>query len=355
MIELSLRKRLGEFRLDVEVTAPEGVTALFGPSGAGKTSVAQAVAGLLRPDAGRIALGGEVVFDSAGRVDVAVRKRRVGYVFQDGRLFPHMTVARNLRYGGGHDAERIVPLLGLEALLDRRPATLSGGERQRVALGRALMSGPRLLIMDEPLSALDAPRKAEILPYLERLRDELRLPVLYISHAMSEVARLATTLVVMEAGRVLRAGPVEEVLADPAAVRLIGPREAGAVLTARVAEIDLRDGLTVLRTSAGRIMLPGRVGRLGTWLRLRVPAQDVVLALTRPEGISALNVLPARVTELHEGQGPGVAVGLISGSDRILARITRRSARLLEVRPGQELFAIVKATAVAPQDVGGGG
>ncbi len=353
MIEIDIRKGLGELTLDIQLKAPAGVTALFGRSGAGKTSVVNAVAGLLRPDAGRISVDGEVLFDAAKRIDLAVHRRRVGYVFQDARLFPHLSVARNLVYGGDHDRDRVIDLLDLGALLTRRPAALSGGERQRVALGRALMSNPRMLLMDEPLSALDAPRKAEILPWLERLRDETRLPILYVSHAASEVARLATTVAVIDAGRVVRSGPVEEVLSDPGSVVLVGVQDAGAVVTARIVGLDTIDGLTELVLSGGRLVLPGRIGRIGTHLRLRIAAQDVILSRDRPEGLSALNILPVRVTGLEQGHGPGVAVGLACGSDRLLARVTRRSARALGLVEGQELWAIVKATAVAPQDVGG--
>ncbi|PYE80911.1 molybdenum ABC transporter ATP-binding protein [Pseudoroseicyclus aestuarii] len=353
MIEVRAQKQLGEFRLDAAFEAPAGVTALFGRSGAGKTSLANAVAGLLRPEAGRIAVDGTVLFDSARRIDLPVRHRRIGYVFQDARLFPHRTVARNLSYGGRHDAARVIEMLGLGPLLDRYPAALSGGEASRVALGRALMSDPVMLILDEPLSALDAPRKAEILPYLERLRDTVRLPILYVSHSASEVARLATTLVIMEAGRVLRVGPAEEVMADPAAVPLLGVQEAGSLITARVEAYDAEDDLTELALSAGRLLLPGRAGVPGQPLRLRIAAQDVILSLEEPSGLSALTRLPVTVTRVEEGRGPGVAVGLAAGTDRLLARLTRRSARSMGLAPGQQVWAIVKATAVAPQDVGG--
>ncbi|WP_045319661.1 molybdenum ABC transporter ATP-binding protein [Limimaricola cinnabarinus] len=352
MIRIHVKKRLGAFDLDAMFEAPPGVIALFGRSGSGKTSVINAVAGLLRPDAGRVEIGGALLYDKAARVDVPVHRRRIGYVFQDARLFPHISVAKNLAYGGDHDRDRVIDMLGLPDLLDRRPVALSGGERQRVAIGRALMSHPRLLLMDEPLSALDAERKAEILPWLERLRDEAGLPILYVSHAASEVARLATTVVVMEAGAVKRVGAVSEVLSDPAAVGMIGAQEAGAVVYARIAGLDRIDGLTELALSGGRIVLPGRLGGLGTHLRLRISAQDVILSRERPVGLSALNILSAEVTALDEGP-EGVAVGLRCGHDRLLARVTRRSARALRLEPGLQLWAIVKASAVAPQDVGG--
>jgi len=191
MIELSVKQALGQFTLDAAFTAPMGVTALFGRSGSGKTSLINAVAGITAPDQGLIKVGGRVLFDNASQTNVSMQRRGIGYVFQDARLFPHMTVARNLRYGGTHDAQRIIKMLGLSQLLDRYPRHLSGGEQQRVALARALMSDPAILLMDEPLAALDGPRKAEIMPYLTRLRDQSRIPILYVSHDVSEVARLA--------------------------------------------------------------------------------------------------------------------------------------------------------------------
>ncbi len=353
MLQVRITKRLGDFTLDVDVTAPAGVTAIFGRSGSGKTSLVNAVAGLLRPDAGRIAVGDQVLFDSSTRQNLPPQKRRVGYVFQDARLFPHMNVQRNLTYGGDHDAARVIDVLGLGDLLQRRPAGLSGGERQRVALGRALMSDPQILLMDEPLAALDAPRKAEILPYIERLRDEVQIPILYVSHDMSEVARLASTLVVLEGGTVVASGPAGDVLARPDAVPLLGVRDAGSVIIAKVAGRLLDDGLTEVAFSGGRIVLPGNLGRLGQKVRLRIPAQDVILAREAPKGISALNVLPVTITAVEQGRGPGVAVGLRAGNDQLLARVTRRSAKLMELAVGQQIFAIIKATAVGPEDIGG--
>ncbi len=352
MLQVAIQKSLGDFQLDVSFDAPSGVTAIFGRSGSGKTSLVNAVAGLLHPDAGRIALGDQVLFDDGAGIRRAPQQRRVGYVFQDARLFPHMSVERNLRYGGDHDADRVIDVLGLGDLLTRRPAGLSGGEKQRVALGRALMSDPQILLLDEPLAALDAPRKAEIMTYIERLRDDVQVPMVYVSHDVSEVARLATTLVILDAGSVVAAGPVGEVLSRPAAVPLLGVRDAGAVIVTKVAGRLLDDGLTELVFSGGRIMLPGILGVLGQTVRLRIPAQDVILARTAPDGISALNVLPVTIAALEQGRGPGVAVGLKAGDDALLARVTRRSAQRMELAVGQQVFAIIKATAVGPEDVG---
>lgn len=361
MLRVSLQHRLGDFALEAAFDAPAGVTALFGRSGSGKTTVVNAVAGLLRPDHGRVEVAGDVLLDTDRRLSVPVHRRRIGYVFQEGRLFPHLTVRQNLAFGqwfaGRRDPAgfaRVVDLLGIGPLLARRPATLSGGERSRVAIGRALLCDPRLLLMDEPLAALDEARKQEILPYLERLRDEAGLPILYVSHSVAEVARLATTLVVMEAGRVTRVGPAAAVLSDPAAVPALGLREAGAILPATVAAHE-GDGLTRLQTAGGPVWLPQVAAPLGAPLRVRVAAQDVMLARQRPEAISALNILSGQVAGIRIGEGPGALVQVRMGDDLILARVTQRSVHALGLAEGDAVFAIVKSLAVAQADVGSAG
>ena len=360
MLEVALHHRLAGFSLDLAFRAPPGLTALFGRSGAGKTTIVNAVAGLVRPDRGRIVAEGAVLLDTGRGICLPPHRRQVGYVFQDARLFPHLTVRQNLLYGRwfaprgpGADLGRIVDLLGIGGLLARRPAALSGGEKQRVALGRAILSNPRLLLMDEPLAALDEARKAEILPYLERLRDDLRLPILYVSHSPAEVARLATTVVLVEGGRLLAAGPAAQILSDPVTAPAFGLREAAAILTARIAGQE-DDGLTRLDTAAGPVWLPRVPGAPGTVLRLRILAQDVMLATARPEGISALNILPVTVRDVRGGDGPGALVALAAGEETILARITRRSAERLKLTQGQAVHAVLKAVAVAPGDVGHG-
>lgn len=357
-LRITLQHRFEGFALDVAFEAPAGVTALFGRSGSGKTTVINAVAGLLRPEQGQVAADNVTLLDTARGINLAPHRRRIGYVFQDARLFPHLTVRQNLLYGRwfaptgpGVSLDRIVDLLGIAPLLARRPGTLSGGEKQRVAIGRAILSNPRLLALDEPLAALDEERKAEILPYLERLRDELHLPILYVSHSMSEVARLANTVVLMEAGRVTASGPTAEILSDPATAPGLGLREAGALLTARVAAQD-EDGLTRLDSATGPLWLPRVAAPLGTNLRIRILAQDVMLATTRPEGISALNILPATVRDIRQGNGPGALVRLDAGGEVILARITRRSVGALALAPGKSVFAVLKAVSVAQESVG---
>ena len=349
-LEAALRHRFAGFQLDVDFTVPAGITALFGRSGAGKTTVVKAIAGLIRCDQARVRLEGRVLDD--GRFHLPTHRRQIGYVFQEPRLFPHLTVRQNLTYSRlfhripGTPLEDIVGLLGLEPLLTRRPATLSGGEKARVAIGRALMSSPRLLLLDEPLAALDETRKAEILPWLERLRDGVKLPMIYVSHALPEVARLATSMVVLEAGRVLGAGPTEDILADPALVPLMGLRDAGAVITARLIGFE-EDGLAVLKTAAGPVYLPGLVTEIGRMLRLRIPAQDVILSRVRPEGLSALNILQAEVVSLTPLDGGAVLVALKLVDQQILARITGRSARAMGLQAGTPCFAILKSMAIA--------
>lgn len=363
-LSVQIRHRFGDgsrFDLDVAFEAPNGVTALFGRSGAGKTTVVQAVAGLLQPDAGRIAVDDWELFDIAAGRWLAPHRRRVGYVFQEDRLFPHLTVRQNLGYSGwfAPKADRaraaafdqVVDMLGVGHLLHRRPGRLSGGEKQRVAIGRALLSAPRLLLMDEPLAALDEARKAEILPYLERLRDETEIPILYVSHSVAEVARLATTVVALENGRTALAGPAATVLSDPDAAPTLGLREAGAILTAAVA-VHHDDGLTELSVDAGRLFLPRIAAPPGAALRVRIHAQDVILARDRPVGLSALNILPVQVLAVRKGDGPGVLAQLAAGEDRLLARLTQRSAKALALAPGVGCYAIVKSVAVAQGDIG---
>jgi len=358
-MQISLQHRFAGFALDVAFDVPAGVTALFGPSGSGKSSVIKALAGLMRPDRGRISVGGQVLLDTDQRIFLAPHRRRIGCVFQDDRLFPHLSVRQNLLYGrwfspdkGGVSFEAVVEMLGIAPLLARRPQTLSGGERQRVAIGRALLSNPQILAMDEPLAALDEARKAEILPYLEHLRDQTQIPILYVSHSVSEITRLAGSVVVLGKGQVLKTGPVAAVFSDPNLTPWLGGvREAGSVITARVAAQDA-DGLTRLETSAGPLWLPKVEAAIGATLRVRIAAQDVMIALQRPDGISALNILPATVVALRMGDGPGAMVQLRLGEELLLARITQRSAVQLGLAVGAPVFAVLKSVAVAPGDIG---
>lgn len=357
MLEVALRHAFRDFVLDLRFDAPAGLTVLFGQSGSGKTTVVNTVAGLLRPQSGRVAVEGTVLTDSDRGIFLPPHRRGIGYVFQDARLFPHLSVRQNLLFGHWFTGRgrqphlpRIVDMLGIGHLLSRRPATLSGGERQRVALGRAVLSHPRMLLMDEPLAALDQARKDEILPYLERLRDHAGLPILYVSHSAAEVARLATTVVLLDRGRVKAAGPVARMMSDPAIAPLFGQSDIGAILSARV-EAQEADGLTRLSTPTGPLFLPHVSAPLGTMLRLRILAQDVMIATAAPQGISALNVIPARVRDLTPA-GDSVLVRLDAGDQVILSRITGRSAHLLNLQPGLAVHAVLKAVSVAPGTIG---
>ncbi|MGH7059306.1 MAG: molybdenum ABC transporter ATP-binding protein [Stellaceae bacterium] len=360
MIEVDLEHKLGAFALDIHFTADRGLTALFGRSGAGKTSVVNAIAGLYRPTRGRILVDGRVLTDTERGIAIPPHRRRIGYVFQEGRLFPHLTVRQNLMFGRwlarqARDAARldeVVALLALKGLLDRRPGRLSGGEKQRVALGRALLANPRLLLMDEPLAALDAERKDEILPYIERLRDEAGLPIVYVSHSVAEVVRLADTIVLIADGKVRMVGPVTEVLGRAEAQPLAGAAEAGAVLTAHVARHDRRWGLSELEGGFGRLTVPLLDLAEGTPLRVRIRARDVILATAPPPGISALNVLAGRVETLVPSERAAVEVELRVGDEPLLARVTRRSAEALALAPGRPVFAVIKTVAIDRRSLG---
>lgn len=358
LLDIALSHRQGSFGLEAEFTAPaRGVTALFGPSGSGKTTVINAIAGLFRPGSGHIRLGETVFFDSARGIDIPTERRRVGYVFQDARLFPHMTVRDNLLYGlrripaaerqpaGPVPEEAVIAMLGLSALLGRRPGALSGGEKQRVALGRALLSQPRVLLMDEPLASLDAGRKAEILPYIERLRDTLAIPVVLVSHAMDEVVRLAETVVLIRDGRVVAAGPLTEVFGRLDTAPALEDEGSGAVLLARVSAHDDDFALTVLTFDGGTLTVPRLPLAVGAALRLRIPARDVILALVPPQGLSVHNVLSGTLLDLQE-DGAAVEVRLALGRNSVLlARITRHSAWRMGLTPGMPLHALVKSVA----------
>jgi molybdate transport system ATP-binding protein len=361
MLEIDVEKRLGDFSLQTAFTCETaGITAVFGRSGAGKTSLVNALTGLLRPDRGRIVLRGQTLFDSAKGIDLPPEKRRLGYVFQEGRLFPHLSVRGNLTYGYRRApvAERaigldqVVALLGLEALLERRPGALSGGEKQRVALGRALLANPRLLLMDEPLAALDQPRKEEILPFIEQLKRELDLPVVYVSHAMGEIVRLADTLVLMSGGRVEAVGPLEELTSRLDLRPLTGRYEAGAVLTTKVSGQDRNFGLTELSFSGGRLRVPHLNLPLGQQLRVRIRARDVSIALSPPENISILNILPCIIKEIGEEKAPQIDLQLDAGGAPIWARITARSRTALGLKPGLQVYALIKSVAIDRQALG---
>ena len=355
-LSVTLNHKQGAFTLDAGFECGAGVTALFGRSGSGKTTLINAIAGLLTPQAGRIALDGLTLFDSAQRINVPARKRGLGYVFQDGRLFPHLTVRQNLCYAhcfnralnDGRAFDHTVELLGIGALLRRRPAQLSGGEKQRVAIGRALLAKPRLLLLDEPLVALDAQRKSEILSYLKRLRDETKVPMVYVSHAVEEVLQLADHVVLMAHGRVVSAGAVEMVMGRPDAgaggsgTESSGFFEGGAVLDARVQSIDTVDAAATLAFDGGELTVGRTSARVGEAVRVRIRAREVSIALEPPRQISIQNILRGQVVAMDETQG-GVLVAIKVGAVTVRARITQRAARQLALQPGMTAYALVKA------------
>ncbi|MBK8211134.1 MAG: molybdenum ABC transporter ATP-binding protein [Rhodospirillales bacterium] len=355
MLDVAVRQRLGNFVVDVAFQGPAaGVTALFGPSGSGKSTIISAIAGLRRPDAGHVRLGDVTFFDAAAGINQPLHRRRVGWVFQDARLFPHMSVRHNLLYGFRRAPaaecrigfDQVVALLGIEPLLSRLPYALSGGEKQRVALGRALLSQPRLLLMDEPLASLDAGRKAEILPYIEKLRDEVRLPIVWVSHVLDEVARLADTLVILEHGRAVACGDITTLLARLDLFPPDSPYEAGALLTVRVAGHDNGFALTRLAFDGGELLVPRLAQPVGERLRIRIRARDVMLAGSEPPDLSALNVLSAVVEEVRMADAAHADIRLSIGKAQLVSRITRRSAERLNLAAGGRIFAVVKSVAI---------
>jgi molybdate transport system ATP-binding protein len=340
------------FTLDVDIAIPErGVTALFGQSGSGKTTLLRCIAGLERGK-GRLQVEGNIWQDDG--IFLPVHKRPLGYVFQEASLFPHLTARRNLEYGMrrvGTSERRVaidqaVDLLGIGHLLDRLPARLSGGERQRVAIARALLTSPRLLLMDEPLAALDLARRQEILPYLERLHDELEIPVLYVSHAPDEVARLADHIVVMETGRVVADGPLTEVLARVDLPIRLG-EDTGVVLNGVIAERDPQWHLARVEFAGGSVWVRDGGHPAGDRVRIRILARDVSVSLQAPVDSSIVNCLPADVQAIGTDTHPALAlVQLAIGSSTVVARLTRRSAEHLALRPGSQVQAQIKAVAV---------
>jgi molybdate transport system ATP-binding protein len=355
-LDIHARFRLdrGDFSLDVDLMLPgHGVTALFGHSGSGKTTCLRAIAGLERAPGGRFTLGDEVWQDEQRGVFVPTHRRALGYVFQEASLFPHLSVRRNMEFGQRRVAgveqqfkfASVAELLGIAGLLERMPASLSGGERQRVAISRALLAAPRLLLLDEPLAALDLKRKQEILPYLERLHDELSIPVIYVSHSPDEVARLADHIVLLDSGRVVASGPLGETLAR-ADLPPAFADDAGVVLETTVSGHEA-DNLTQLDFAGGCIHVGRRPEAPGSRLRCRIHARDVSLALERPRASSILNILHATVTAVVATDTPGhVLVQLRVGATPLLARITERSRRELGITPGQPVWAQIKAVAL---------
>jgi molybdate transport system ATP-binding protein len=355
MSHVRLKLQRADFVLDVDLKLPEqGITVLYGVSGSGKTSLLRCVAGLERAHGAKVTVAGEVWQDDEQGVFLPVWQRPLGYVFQEASLFAHLNVEGNLRFGlkrtsrsaDASGVHAITQLLGISDLLRRRIHQLSGGERQRVAIARALLTQPRLLLLDEPLSALDHARRQDILPWLERLRDELHIPMLYVTHATDEVARLADTLVVLERGRVLTAGPAAEVMARMEGPVVLGD-DAGALLAGTVQEMDERWHLMRVDFAGGSLWLRKSQLQLGQQVRLRLLARDVSLATDKPLRSSFQNLLPCRVQAIKPDADPSqVLVQLRCGETLLLSRITARAADSLELTAGKAVWAQVKSVAL---------
>ena len=337
-IKLRYKLQRESFVLDVDIEVPtQGITAVFGPSGAGKTTLLRCVAGLEKP---------------AGGTSRSVQERNIGYVFQEPRLFDHLSVRANIEYGqkrrrhnGGPDFDNVIELLGLQDFLSRSPSELSGGEAQRVAIARALMSSPKFVLMDEPLASLDQARRDEILPFLDRLHVESQVPIIYVSHNIDEVCRLCDYLVVIDAGRVVAEGELQDVLVSTTAAGL-GGDQAGSVIQGRTDSYDAKDDLTRLTFSGGSFWVPGKAGASGAPLRIRIRANDVSLCRVKPEQSTILNIIPAVIDMLPSADSASVLVRLLIGSERIVARVTQRSVRELDLKPGDEVFAQIKSVTV---------
>ena len=348
-LHLNITLQKPDFNIEISESVPlSGLTAIFGPSGAGKTTLLRLIAGFERGE-GAMRFGDE--HWQQGRHFTPPHRRRVATVFQQPRLFDHLDVAGNLAYAARRAGQMsavagMVDRFALTPLLTRRPATLSGGEAQRVALARALLTAPRLVLMDEPVTALDQARRNDILPYIESLRDEARIPILYVSHSLAEVARLATQVLTLAEGRVTGLGPAGTLLPGLAATPDQPGEEPGSLITARVAGLS-GDGLCELSFPGGTILTPGRVGPDGAEVRLIIRARDVMIARDRPEGLSALNILPATVTAVTPVGTASADLSLDCGGTALSARITRRSVAALGLAPGTQCHAILKSVALA--------
>jgi molybdate transport system ATP-binding protein len=355
VLDVQLQLQRGAFTIDAQFTAPTpGITALFGRSGAGKTTLIHLLAGLLRADSGSIGLDGEPLFDQATQLNMPAHRRHIGCVFQDLRLFPHFNVAGNLRYGlqrAGTRAvriemDRIVSLLDLAPLLSRRCWQLSGGERQRVALGRALLAQPRLLLLDEPLASIDAVKRDEVLPYFERLRDELALPIVLVTHQFEDVVRLATYVVLVDAGVVRAQGSLTAVSLRPELSTLLGTEGVGAVIEGHVDSIDGQSGLATVIANRSRLLVPGSGLQPGRALRMQLLARDLILATAPPQGLSVRNQLQGLITGLRPDPPHNVMVSLDAGGLALLARVTAAAAQDLQLHVGQSLWILIKAVSL---------
>jgi molybdate transport system ATP-binding protein len=354
MLRIRLKKRRANFALDAEFEMPTpGVVALFGRSGCGKSTLVNIIAGLLRADSGSIELDGRVLLDTATGTCVKAEKRQIGYVFHDTRLFPHLGVEANLRYAERRahappsiSFDAVANLLDLGPLLDRRTHQLSGGEKQRIAIGRALLCQPSLLLLDEPLASLDAARRDEVLPYLETLRDQLAIPMVYVSHQFDEVLRLATHLVIMESGATVAHGEIGEMSLQTPLRAIIGPDAVGAVIDAEVLGTDAASGLQRVRVGDGELAVLAPSATLGAKMRVQILARDVIVAIEEPRGLSVRNRLRGTVTAIVSDDAHADLISIDIGGTALLARITKAATRALALRPGVSTWALIKSVSL---------
>lgn len=362
MIDFDCRLDRSDFHFAAAFRGDRGITALFGPSGSGKSTAIRLIAGLERPTSGRIVVDGSVLVDTASGVAMPPHARRIGLVFQDALLFPHLSVRSNLTYGRWFTAkaerrialEPVVEVLGIGHLLDRRPGTLSGGERQRVAIGRALLTSPRLLLMDEPLASLDTGRKLEILPFIERLRDEFAIPIVYVSHAVEEVARLASKVIRLDRGQVVGIGSPAEVLAPASLADTAARFDAVSFVTGTVLR-QLRDfGVTMLGHPAGEITVPGLIAPGSAPVRVAIRATNVTLAVGRPGQVSVRTMLAGRIVKMEVDDGPfALATIALTGGEQLIAYATRLAMDDLGLDVGDDVTALVKAVGIDERSVPG--
>lgn len=359
MLQVAVLKHRGAFTLDARFDLPTpGVVALFGRSGCGKTTLVNILAGLLKADTGRVALGDAVLLDTARHIDVPPERRRIGYVFQDARLFPHLNVAGNLRYAQKRaavepfiDMNLVADLLDLGLLMQRRTHQLSGGERQRVAIGRALLSQPSLLLLDEPLASLDASRREEVLPYLETLRDQLAIPMVYVSHNFAEVLRLATHLVLMESGTTIAQGNLGEMSLDSRLRAIVGADAVGAIVDGTVLGIDPASGLTRVRVGQGELKVHFAKAARGAKLRVQLLARDLIVATRAPEHLSVRNCLTGTVVEVASDDAESDLIAIDIGGMVIMARVTKAATRELRLTAGIAVWALVKTASLRPHAI----
>jgi molybdate transport system ATP-binding protein len=352
MLSIRLSRRLPEFPLEVDVACPYPVTAVFGPSGSGKSTLLNMVAGLLPPDRGEVRLDEEVIYSSERGIDLPPERRRIGYVFQDDLLFPHLTVIQNLRYGYDRlprglrrfEVDRIVELLEIGPLLDRRPALLSGGERQRVALGRALLASPRLLLMDEPLASLDQGLKNRIIPYLRHIRSDLRIPILYISHSVAEILELTGQVIVLQRGRVLASGDFFEVAHRAGVLPLIEAHGFENVLPVEVVGGDPGRGVTVVRHAGRELKVPYCDRPAGSRIFIGIRADDIILCRERPAGLSVRNAVEGLVTEVSEVEGRGLVY--VEVGKRLAVKVTLEAILELGLKAGDTVTCLIKTNSI---------